>query len=73
MSETTRKVAIVTGGSQGIGAGRRPGGSEAGRSWRIPAILSRRRYLDVLTVEGDVSEQATADRSNTVLNQWHQQ
>jgi NAD(P)-dependent dehydrogenase (short-subunit alcohol dehydrogenase family) len=63
MSEEDRKVAIITGGSQGIGAGlvaeyRR-------RGWAVVAT-SRRIKPDgdpaVLTVDGDISEAATADR-----------
>ena len=63
MSDRDHKVAIVTGGSQGIGAGlvaayRRQG-------W---AVVANSRTIrpsedpDVLTVEGDVSEPATSDR-----------
>jgi NAD(P)-dependent dehydrogenase (short-subunit alcohol dehydrogenase family) len=63
MSDRDHKVAIITGGSQGIGAGlvaayRRQG-------W---AIVANSRTIrpsedpDVLTVEGDVSEPATSDR-----------
>ena len=63
MSEQDRKVAIITGGSQGIGAGlvaeyRR-------RGW---AVVATSRTLKpagdpaVLTVDGDVSEPATTDR-----------
>ena len=63
MSEQDRKVAIITGGSQGIGAGlvaeyRR-------RGWAVVAT-SRTIKPDgdpaVLTVDGDISEAATADR-----------
>ena len=63
MSEQDPKVAIITGGSQGIGAGlvaeyRR-------RGW---AVVATSRTIepdgdpDVLTVDGDISEAATADR-----------
>jgi NAD(P)-dependent dehydrogenase (short-subunit alcohol dehydrogenase family) len=61
--EQERKVAIVTGGSQGIGAAlvaeyRR-------RGWAVVAT-SRTITPDedpaVLTVDGDISEAATADR-----------
>ena len=63
MSEHDRKVAIITGGSQGIGAGlvaeyRR-------RGWAVVAT-SRTIKPDedpaVLTVDGDISEAATTDR-----------
>ncbi len=63
MSEPDQKVAIVTGGSQGIGAGlvaeyRR-------RGWAVVAT-SRTIEADddpgVLTVNGDISEAATTDR-----------
>jgi NAD(P)-dependent dehydrogenase (short-subunit alcohol dehydrogenase family) len=63
MSEQNRKVAIITGGSQGIGAGlvaeyRR-------RGW---AVVATSRTIKpggdpaVLTVDGDISEAATTDR-----------
>lgn len=63
MNETGQKVAIVTGGSQGIGAGvvdayRR-------RGWAVVAnSLSIEPSKDpgVLTVPGDVADQATADQ-----------
>ncbi len=63
MSETGQKVAIVTGGSQGIGAGLVDGYRQ--RRW---AVVTNSRHIkpskdpDVLTVEGDISEQATADQ-----------
>jgi NAD(P)-dependent dehydrogenase (short-subunit alcohol dehydrogenase family) len=63
MSEQNHKVAIITGGSQGIGAGlvaeyRR-------RGW---AVVATSRTIKpggdpaVLTVDGDISEAATTDR-----------
>jgi NAD(P)-dependent dehydrogenase (short-subunit alcohol dehydrogenase family) len=63
MSEPDQKVAIITGGSQGIGAGlvaeyRR-------RGW---AVVATSRTIkpgadpDVLTVDGDISQSATTDR-----------
>ena len=63
MSETGQKVAVVTGGSQGIGAGLVDGYRQ--RRW---AVVTNSRHIkpskdpDVLTVEGDISEQATADQ-----------
>lgn len=63
MSEQGHKVAIITGGSQGIGAGlvaayRR-------RGWAVVATSRTIRPAEdpaVLTVDGDVSEPATTDR-----------
>jgi NAD(P)-dependent dehydrogenase (short-subunit alcohol dehydrogenase family) len=63
MSEQDRQVAIITGGSQGIGAGlvaayRRHG-------WAVVATSRAIKPAGdpaVLTVAGDVSEPATADR-----------
>jgi NAD(P)-dependent dehydrogenase (short-subunit alcohol dehydrogenase family) len=63
MSETNRRVAIITGGSQGIGAGLVDG--YRGRGW---AVLANARTIkpsedpDLLTVAGDITEPATADR-----------
>ena len=63
MSEQDHQVAIITGGSQGIGAGlvaayRR-------RGWAVVAAsrtIKPARDPAVLTVEGDVSEPGTTDR-----------
>jgi NAD(P)-dependent dehydrogenase (short-subunit alcohol dehydrogenase family) len=63
MSEQDHQVAIITGGSQGIGAGlvtayRR-------RGWAVVAVSRTIKPAEdpaVLTVAGDVSEPATADR-----------
>ena len=63
MSESEQKVAIVTGGSQGIGAGLVDGYRQ--RGWAVVANslgIKPSKDPDVLTVEGDVSEQATADQ-----------
>jgi NAD(P)-dependent dehydrogenase (short-subunit alcohol dehydrogenase family) len=63
MSDPGPKVAIVTGGSQGIGAGIVAGYRQ--RGWSVVAnALTIKPSEDpaVLTVEGDVSEPATADR-----------
>jgi NAD(P)-dependent dehydrogenase (short-subunit alcohol dehydrogenase family) len=63
MTEASQKVAIITGGSQGIGAGlvtayRRQG-------WRVVATARTMKAAedpDVLTVDGDIADPATADR-----------
>lgn len=63
MSENEQKVAIVTGGSQGIGAGIVAGYRD--RGWAVVAnALTIKPSGDpaVLTVAGDISEPATADR-----------
>jgi len=61
--EASRKVAIITGGSQGIGAGIVAGY----RGWGWAVVASARTMKpsadpDLLTVEGDVTDPATADR-----------
>jgi len=62
VSDTAQRVAIVTGGSQGIGAGLVEGYRQ--RGW---AVVANARSIkpshdpDVLTVAGDISEPATAD------------
>jgi NAD(P)-dependent dehydrogenase (short-subunit alcohol dehydrogenase family) len=63
MSEQEQKVAIITGGSQGIGAGlvaayRRRGWAVVATSRTIKPSGDRAE----LTVDGDVSEPATTDR-----------
>jgi NAD(P)-dependent dehydrogenase (short-subunit alcohol dehydrogenase family) len=63
MNENGQKVAIVTGGSQGIGAGIVDGYREQG--WAVVANARTIKPSDdpsVATVEGDISEAATADR-----------
>ena len=63
MSDAGQRVAIITGGSQGIGASlvtayRRKG-------WSVVATartMKRAEDPDVLTVEGDITDPATADR-----------
>ena len=63
MSRTGQKVAIITGGSQGIGASlvaayRRQG-------WGVVATARRMKPTedpDVLTIDGDIAEPATAER-----------
>ena len=62
MRESPQKVAIVTGGSQGIGAGLVEGYRQ--RHWAVVAnshTIKPSNDPDVLTVQGDISEQATAD------------
>ncbi|HUN34310.1 MAG TPA: SDR family oxidoreductase [Trebonia sp.] len=63
MSEDPQKVVIVTGGSQGIGAGIVAGYRE--RGWSAVSNALKVKPSDdpsVLTVEGDVSKPETADR-----------
>ena len=63
MTRNDRRVAIITGGSQGIGADLVAG--YRGRGW---AVVANARTIgpsadpDVLTVEGDIAKRATADR-----------
>ena len=63
MTGTGQKVAIITGGSQGIGAGLVDAYRQ--RGWAVVAnslSIKPSKDPDILTVPGDVSEQATADR-----------
>jgi NAD(P)-dependent dehydrogenase (short-subunit alcohol dehydrogenase family) len=63
MTRNDRRVAIITGGSQGIGAGLVAG--YRGRGWAVVAnalTIRSSQDPDVLTVEGDIAEPATADR-----------
>ena len=63
MSGTERRVAVITGGSQGIGAGLVAGYRQ--RGWAVVAsarTIKPGEDPDVVTVEGDISEPATADR-----------
>ena len=63
MTGNDRRVAIITGGSQGIGAGLVAG--YLGRGWAVVAnARTIRASADpgVLTVEGDIAKPATADR-----------
>ena len=63
MSEPSRKVAIITGGSQGIGAGLVAAYRQ--RGW---AVVATSRTIEpvsdpaVLTVDGDLAEATTTDR-----------
>jgi len=66
MSENGQKVVIVTGGSQGIGAGIVDGYREQG--WAVVSNALTIKPSDdpaVLTVEGDISKPETADRIMT--------
>ena len=63
MTGNDRRVAIITGGSQGIGATLMAG--YLGRGWAVVANARTIRPSgdpDVLTVQGDIAKPATADR-----------
>ena len=63
MTQNDRRVAIITGGSQGIGASLVAG--YRGRGWAVVAnalTIKPSEDPDVLTVEGDIAKPATADR-----------
>ena len=63
MTRNDRRVAVITGGSQGIGADLVAG--YRGRGWAVVAsarTIKPSEDPDVLTVEGDVAKPATADR-----------
>jgi NAD(P)-dependent dehydrogenase (short-subunit alcohol dehydrogenase family) len=63
MSQPAQKVAIITGGSQGIGAGLVDGYRQ--RGWAVVANalnIKPSEDPDVLTVQADVSQQASADQ-----------
>jgi NAD(P)-dependent dehydrogenase (short-subunit alcohol dehydrogenase family) len=63
MIEMNRRVAIITGGSQGIGAGLVAGYRR--RGWAVVASARTIKPVedpDLLTVGGDLAEPATADR-----------
>jgi NAD(P)-dependent dehydrogenase (short-subunit alcohol dehydrogenase family) len=62
MSETGQRVAIITGGSQGIGAGLVEGYRR--RGWAVVAsarTIKPSEDPDLLTVAGDITDPATAD------------
>src|SRR5215467_1212377 len=61
MNGTPKHVAIVTGGSRGIGAGVVTGYRQ--RGWAVVAnavTINGSGDADVLTIEGDITERATA-------------
>jgi NAD(P)-dependent dehydrogenase (short-subunit alcohol dehydrogenase family) len=63
MSEADRRVAIITGGSQGIGAGLVAGYRKQG--WAVVASARTIKPAEepgLLTVRGDIAEPVTADR-----------
>jgi NAD(P)-dependent dehydrogenase (short-subunit alcohol dehydrogenase family) len=63
MSDKEQRVAIITGGSRGIGAGLVAGYRRQG--WAVVAnalTIKPSEDPDVLAVEGDISDPATADR-----------
>ena len=63
MSDADRKVAVITGGSQGIGAGLVA--AYRARGWAVVANalkIEPSNDPEVLTVAGDVSDPATAER-----------
>jgi NAD(P)-dependent dehydrogenase (short-subunit alcohol dehydrogenase family) len=63
MTGNDRRVAIITGGSQGIGAGLVAGYRR--RGWAVVAnalTIKPSKDPDVLTVDGDIAKPATADR-----------
>jgi NAD(P)-dependent dehydrogenase (short-subunit alcohol dehydrogenase family) len=72
MTTTDQRVAIITGASQGIGAGLVDGYRQ--RGWAVVAnalTIEPSEDPDVITVAGDVSDPATADRIvGTALRQF---
>ena len=63
MGEANHRVAIITGGSQGIGAGLVSGYRK--RGWAVVAsarTITPAEEPDLLTVRGDITEPATADQ-----------
>ena len=63
MTRNDRRVAIITGGSQGIGAGLVAG--YRGRGWAVVAnalTIKSSEDPDVLAIDGDIAKPATADR-----------
>jgi NAD(P)-dependent dehydrogenase (short-subunit alcohol dehydrogenase family) len=72
VSEASRRVAIITGGSQGIGAGLVAGYRE--RGWAVVASALTIKPSDeehLLTVAGDIADPATADLiADTALDRF---
>jgi NAD(P)-dependent dehydrogenase (short-subunit alcohol dehydrogenase family) len=70
--ESDRKVAIITGGSRGIGAGLVAG--YRGRGWAVVASARKIKPSedpDLLTVVGDIADPDTADRiADAALDQF---
>jgi NAD(P)-dependent dehydrogenase (short-subunit alcohol dehydrogenase family) len=63
MNSTDQKVAVVTGGSQGIGAGIVAGYRQLGWGVVVNALRTKpSEDPDLVTVDGDISEPATTDR-----------
>jgi NAD(P)-dependent dehydrogenase (short-subunit alcohol dehydrogenase family) len=63
MNQTSQKVAIITGGSQGIGASLVAAYRQQG--WSVVATARTMKPTedpDVLTIDGDIANPATADR-----------
>jgi len=63
MNDKNKRVAVITGGSRGIGAGLVAGYRRLG--WAVVAnalTIKPSGDPDVLAIEGDISEPATADR-----------
>jgi NAD(P)-dependent dehydrogenase (short-subunit alcohol dehydrogenase family) len=63
MAHTVRRVAVITGGSEGIGAGLVAGYRKSG--WAVLAsalVIEPSKEPDLLTVAGDITEPGTADR-----------
>ncbi|MFJ4467573.1 SDR family NAD(P)-dependent oxidoreductase [Streptomyces sp. NPDC089424] len=63
MTNTGQKVAVITGASQGIGAGLVD--AYRARGWAVVATsrsIAESRDPDVLTVQGDIADRATAER-----------
>jgi NAD(P)-dependent dehydrogenase (short-subunit alcohol dehydrogenase family) len=63
VNQTSQKVAVITGGSQGIGAGLVAAYRQQG--WSVVATARTMKPAedpDVLTIDGDIADPATADR-----------